>query len=165
MENQEKVLQRFLSKIQKTDTCWLWTASKNGQGYANITAYKNGKTFMAIGSRVAWELFRGPVPEGLCVLHTCDVRHCVNPEHLFLGTKRDNSDDMIRKGREKHIGLKGPLNPNSKLTWKQARQIRSLYATGDFSERFLSEIYKVSHSVIRDVLTNKSYITNDINLL
>ena len=112
---------------------------------------------MAIGSRVAWELFRGPIPEGLCVLHTCDVRHCVNPDHLFLGTKRDNSDDMIRKGRAKHTGMKGPSNPNSKLTWKQARQIRHLYNTGDFSQRFLGQIFHLSCSTIQDVLDNKSY--------
>lgn len=113
---------------------------------------------MAVASRVSWEVHHGEIPEGLCVLHVCDVRHCVNPEHLFLGTKRDNSDDMIRKGRAKHIGLKGPTNPNSKLSWKQARQIRSLYETGDFSQRFLASLYHVSLSVIQDVLDNKSYV-------
>lgn len=157
MEKEEIIRQRFFSKIQKTETCWLWQASKNPHGYANVTTYKNGKSFMAIGSRVAWELFRGPIPEGLCVLHTCDIRHCVNPDHLFLGTKRDNSNDMIKKGRARHNGLKGPSNPNSKLTWKQARQIRHLYATGDFSQRFLGEIYHLSLATIQDVLNNISY--------
>lgn len=157
MEQREKILRNFLRRIDKTDSCWLWKASKTAAGYANITTYKNGRAFMGIGSRVSWELFRGPIPEGLCVLHTCDIRHCVNPEHLFLGTKRDNSDDMIRKGRAKHVGLKGPANPCSKLSWKQARQIRSLYETGDFPQRFLAKIYQVSLSVIQAVIDNRSY--------
>ena len=158
MEQREKVLNRFFSKLQKTDSCWLWTASKNTSGYANIYTYKNGKGFMAVASRVAWQLFRGPIPEGLCVLHACDIRHCVNPDHLFLGTQMDNSNDMIRKGRARHPGMPGPKNPSSKLTWKQARQIRHLYATGDFSQEFLGNIYHVSQSVIEEVVNNVSYI-------
>lgn len=152
-----KTLDRFMSKVEKTDTCWLWKASKNKAGYAHFGIRKNEKSFMAVGSRVSFEHFNGPIPEGLCVLHACDVRHCVNPEHLFLGTKRDNSDDMIRKGRAVHIGLKGPTNPNSKLSWKQARQIRHLYSTGDFSQRFLAQLFHLSLATVQDVLDNKSY--------
>jgi len=157
MKHDARTLERFFSKVQKTETCWLWAASKNKFGYGQFGIRKNGKSFMAVTSRVSWEIHRGEIPAGLCVLHVCDIRHCVNPDHLFLGTKRDNSDDMIRKGRAKHIGLTGPTNPNSKLTWKQARQIRSLYQTGDFSQRFLGQIYHVCLSVIQDVLNNKSY--------
>lgn len=74
--------------------CWLWIGSTNGTyGCANID-YKQ-----VSAHRLAWELFRGPIPEGQNVLHRCDRPLCVNPSHLFLGTQEDNLKDMTQKGR------------------------------------------------------------------
>jgi hypothetical protein len=91
---------RFWAKAtpEPNSGCWLWTASLRPNGY--------GMFGIAAGSvqsahRVAWELVNGPIPDGLHVLHRCDVRACVNPSHLFLGTRFDNMQDMIAKGRWK----------------------------------------------------------------
>ena len=79
--------------------CWLWTGDKSGKmGYGRLMY--QGRTRAA--HRVAYQIFRGPITDGLLVCHRCDVPLCVNPDHLFLGTYTDNSDDMIRKGRARH---------------------------------------------------------------
>jgi hypothetical protein len=87
---------RFWAKVNKTPTCWLWTAStRKGRGkYGQINL--NG---MQRAHRVSWQLAYGPIPNGLHVLHKCDVPACVRPGHLFLGTHRDNMDDARQKGR------------------------------------------------------------------
>ncbi len=105
---------RFLAKIHVTDTCWLWTAGGLGNGYG---AFSISWRQPAIGAhRVAWLLWNGEIPEGLCVLHRCDVRRCVRPDHLFLGTKLDNARDASAKGRCRNGGRQGILNARARLT-------------------------------------------------
>ena len=86
---------RFLSRIQvdQKTGCWLWQGSHRAYGFMQV----DGKDRLA--HRIAWELYRGPIPAGLQVCHKCDVRLCANPYHLFLGTALDNTRDKIRKGR------------------------------------------------------------------
>ena len=93
--------ERFEAKVSPDPMsgCLLWIGSYGwGRGYGVIT--QGGKRRGA--HRVAWELTRGPIPEGLCVLHRCDVPGCVNVEHLFIGTRDDNNRDMTSKGRRKN---------------------------------------------------------------
>ena len=89
--------EKLASKIGPATTtgCFPWLAAKWAHGYGSI--YYDGRTQAA--HRVIYEFVVGPIPKGLCVLHRCDNPPCVNPEHLFLGTKQDNTDDMMRKGR------------------------------------------------------------------
>ena len=91
------LFERFGDKYipEPNSGCWLWTAAYGRRGYGLIW---DGKR-LAIAHRVSWEMHRGEIPAGLKVLHKCDVPPCVNPEHLFLGTQKDNVDDMLAKQR------------------------------------------------------------------
>lgn len=106
-----KFLQRFWSKIDTTGECWLWThqTQHTRLGYGRISTTRGGPDFLA--HRVSWELAYGPIPDGLWVLHNCpggDNPSCVRPTHLYLGTPRDNSRDMVQKGRS----LRGDKHPS-----------------------------------------------------
>jgi hypothetical protein len=100
--------------------CWLWVGAILPDKYGTIRI--DGRTQKA--HRVSWELHRGQIPEGLFVCHKCDVRCCVNPDHLFLGTQQDNVNDMMRKGRGKYAHA-GAKNPQAKLTDADVIAIRS----------------------------------------
>lgn len=88
--------ERFWDRVEKTQTCWLWIAGTKNSGYG-VFAPERDRTYMA--HRYGWTLTRGPIPGGMLVCHTCDNKLCVRPEHLFLGTPKDNMDDMREKGR------------------------------------------------------------------
>ena len=101
--------------------------------------------------RLAWRLMHGPIPDGMCVLHHCDVPHCVNPEHLYLGTHQDNMDDMARRGRRFSGDRRGEKNPRSILTNKQRGDIERLRAKGATTVE-LGTIYGVGKTTVLAVL-------------
>ena len=111
-------LRRFLSKTERdTNGCWIWTGSLGRKGYGQFW-YEDT---MARAHRVSWLLMRGPIPDGLLVCHRCDVRACVNPDHLFLGTNDDNMSDMDAKGRRNP-----PRGENHGLTHLNSEQVRDI---------------------------------------
>ena len=87
-------IERFLAKVDKTDSCWIWTAAKSKRGYG---WFRDGALHQA--HRYSFKLFKGDIPNGLLVCHACDVPSCVNPNHLWLGTAKDNTADRDIKGR------------------------------------------------------------------
>ena len=89
----------WAEKVDFSGDCWLWTGYKSPKGYGSFGL--NGRSRPA--HRVTWILYRGEIPKGLLVLHKCDVRHCVNPCHLYLGTAHDNNQDTIRSGHHQSL--------------------------------------------------------------
>ena len=110
---------RFFEKVAKGDgdDCWMWLATKTVGGYGQM---RIGKVFQ-LAHRISYEVHIGEIPRGLYVLHHCDVRGCVNPSHLFVGTQSDNIKDAMRKGRI----ARGERSGTSKLTEQQVEQIRA----------------------------------------
>lgn len=91
----EEGMLKFHTKYVKTSTCWNWIAGKSDKGYGSFCY--NNKNYPA--HRASWTIHYGRIPDGLLVCHKCDNPQCVNPNHLFLGTHRDNARDMVRKDR------------------------------------------------------------------
>lgn len=89
-------MDNFWSKVNKTETCWIWTGGKKGNGYGAF--YVKRKSVLA--HRYVLELMGINVPKNMVVCHTCDNPSCVRPDHLFIGTLRDNSNDMVKKNRQ-----------------------------------------------------------------
>ena len=119
MSGSPTLASRFRSKLASVGVvvrsdlgaCLLWTGATNEKGYGVIGAGARGAGVLKV-HRVAWELARGPIPEGLFVLHRCDIPACCNVAHLFLGTNADNVADMIAKGRNSPPPvLRGEANP------------------------------------------------------
>lgn len=134
-------LKSFLLKVRKSSRCWIWLGPCRGR-YGAL--YLSGKKISA--HRAAWILFRGPIPEGLDVLHKCDNRLCVKPSHLFLGTDIDNMQDCVRKGRIA-FGIRQGL---AKLTDGKVLEIRASHHR--FTKTQLAKEYDVSRRTIANVI-------------
>jgi hypothetical protein len=121
--------ERFWAKVHKSEDCWLWAAYLDKHGYGVFgTATDRSLAYREIGEfrahRIAWVLAYGPIPLELCVLHSCDVRSCARPEHLWLGTNIENTEDRDKKGRGRVAC--GENNPGAKLTTIQVAAIRAM---------------------------------------
>ena len=105
----------FFKNTRKTKGCWIWTGSKNRDGY--------GRFYHTSAHRASYEIFKGGIPVGISVLHSCDNPSCVNPNHLWLGTQADNMHDCIAKGRFSFLPM-GEKHHKAKLTVKDVAEIR-----------------------------------------
>ena len=134
--------ERFLAKIcpDPKGGCWLWRGMVVASGYGMVRFER--KLYPA--HRLAWKFFRGEIAPGLVVCHKCDVRACVNPEHLFVGTMADNIRDMKEKGRSPH----GEKHSRAKLTTEQVRKIMTMLAEGFMRVSDIAREYGVTHATI-----------------
>ena len=146
---------RFASGLEDLAGCWPWIGSKNRQGYGKLACVSFGRhKFMA--HRVSYLLFVGPIPRGLQVLHHCDNPSCVNPQHLFVGTQKDNMADCHRKGRERKAAS-GEQCSWAKLTWDDVFKIRQLYAEERITQEALAKAFGISPSQVRNIVKGISW--------
>ena len=140
---------RFYSKVNKLGVkakyCWEWTASTDSHGYGQFAF--DGK--MRRAHRISYMIRCGDIPKDMCVLHKCDNSLCVRPSHLFLGTLKDNMQDMVAKGRAPDY--KGENHNRSKLKDKEVLEIRDLSKLGA-NAKSLAEHFGVSISCIVHIL-------------
>lgn len=134
--------ERFWVKVDIGDVneCWMWTGSISPDGYGRILI----KRINSLAHRTVWEMYFGEIPDGLCVCHKCDVRACVNPSHLFLGTKLDNAHDMLQKGRSAMRFTKSQAEAIKKDT-RPYKAIMSEYGISD------THIYQIRSGKRRSV--------------
>jgi len=144
-------MKRFWKKVdvKSPDECWEWKAGLNSKGYGNLK--HEGKSQLA--HRVSYQLKHGAIPKGdgyhgMCVLHKCDNPLCVNPNHLFLGTQKDNMTDMNKKERS---GL-------TKLREVDVINIRAIYEHTSATYQKLADIYSITNSAIGEIIRRKTWV-------
>ena len=161
-------IKRFWSKVNKGNPyeCWEWQGSRLPRGYGRF--WLSGKSINA--HRFAWQLHNGKIPNGLEICHKCDNPKCVNPRHLFAATHAENQLDAMRKGRLRTGPAKvhgththpesrpfGIRNGSAKLTDDLVREIRSLYKSGEYSQRTLSKRFNVGKGTIWRIVTHNGW--------
>lgn len=143
--------QRFWARVLKTEACWLWQrVSRGGYGQMNIDRKLIG------AHRYSWELHYGPIPEGLWVLHKCDNRACVRPDHLFVGTPKDNVDDMWAKGRVKFNPRLGSDNGMAKLKEEDVKLLLDLHKR-KIPHRVIARILKTTRSNVSIIAAGRGW--------
>jgi hypothetical protein len=138
---------KFVDK-KKGNECWIWKGKPNNSGYG--TANFRGKFVGA--HRVSYILNIGKIPEKMSVLHHCDIKMCVRPDHLFLGTQKDNIMDMIKKGRN----LCGEKHNMAKLNENKVREIRRKMKAG-INYKIIANEFKICKSHVFDIASGKKW--------
>jgi len=144
----------FWSNVLRPDpgACWEWQSGCNAYGYGQFMIWKVKKA-PEISHRMAWMLTYGPIPPGKCVLHRCDNRRCCNPSHLFLGTRPDNTADMVHK--ERHA--RGERAGNVKLAKKQVIEIEQL-AIEDTNQREIAIWYSITQPRVSRIKHHRIWV-------
>lgn len=152
--------ERFLKHVEKTDSCWIWKGCAGPLGYGKFTYM--GRCIGA--SRAAFYIFKGGISAGKYICHACDNPPCVNPDHLWEGTQKDNMQDALSKGRLKlnpppPYDKSGENNPNVKLNWNTVREVRKYYRLKRAEiVSHLMEKYKLNHASISGIVNRKIWI-------
>lgn len=145
---------RLRSKMITDDNgCWLWTAATDRGGYGRIQL---GRRRCGHAHRAAYEVFIGPIPPGMHVLHRCDVRACINPAHLFIGTNADNVVDREQKGRGKVPRLRGGDCPWAKLSPEIVREIKQRLIDRE-TQKSIAARFGVSQPLISMINTGERW--------
>ena len=144
----DTILERFWSKVNKTNGCWEWTGRINARGYG---AY--GKR---VAHRVIWEQIHGPIPSGMCICHHCDNPACVRLDHLFIGTHSDNIKDAVIKGRVVPPDSRGEKHGRSRLSDNDVYEIRRLYSLG-VAHKTIAKMWRISRPNVRAIVYRRNW--------
>lgn len=144
-------MQRFWNKVDTEGDCLVWVGARKQDGYGRFKIAGQ----CVSSHRYVFTILGIAIPNGAHVLHTCDNPPCVNPSHLFFGGQRDNTLDMIAKGR--HRGAVGERNAKSKLTVAQVKEIREKYSDRKTPTAKIAKIYGVSQPMISYILIGKNW--------
>lgn len=154
LERLRSRFERRLTKSTEPNGCWTWSYCCDDKGYGVCSWI--GEHF---AHRVSYRIYIGPIPKGLFVLHKCDNPICVNPEHFFLGTQKQNCEDCVAKGRNS----RGEVNGMTKLTTAQVEEIRSKYFSqqrytkGGYTQKNLAAEYGVYQGTISAIVKGKAW--------
>lgn len=146
----DRQMRNFWSKVEKLDGCWNWKASisTNGYGRFKVTGVVTGAAH-----RISWMINKGAIENGKHVCHHCDNRKCVNPAHLFLGTRLENMQDMARKDRSTF----GEKSARSIFTSSMISEIRSKKKRDKISNPSLAIKYGVTTTCIWQIVNRKTW--------
>lgn len=147
------LVERLMARVEKTESCWLWTGSVDPCGYGRIVSNRR----IDSTHRVAYAAFKGEIPNGMCVCHACDTPRCVNPDHLWLGSQAENMRDMLRKGRSTITHRRGESNRNAKLTEKDVREIRRLYGNGGVTTTEIGRLFGVYSATVSKIVRRERW--------
>ena len=150
IHGRDTVRARLEAKTRKTASCWLWTGPLNTRGYGHMVI----TCTRAMAHRVSYWINRGQIPKGESVLHACDVPACVNPEHLRVGTARDNAADAIARGRT----LRGERGTKAKLTEQQALEVIRLWSQGERTQAQIAGLFGVTGSTVANIASGKTWV-------
>lgn len=146
--------ERFFEKVKVTrDQCWIWEGSTSRGGYGHFRRKLMGKWRMYKAHRYSYEYYKGPIPPGMYVCHTCDNPPCVNPEHLFAGTAKDNANDMFAKQRKSRI-IRNPRFNNLNLLF--AQKVREYHKENPTMLQItIAKVFGISRAQTSRILKNQ----------
>jgi len=151
--------EKFWEKVNKKgkDDCWEWLAGRNHKNYGNFyVSIGNSKDKHWIAHRMAWKLTYGEIPKGLHICHHCDNPPCVNPNHLWIGTNKDNILDASRKGRLVRK-IRGEDHHKSKLTEKEVIEIKHIRKETGLSFIKIGKMFNVHPTTIGYIMRGRTW--------